>query len=109
MKRVVLFYFLFFFTGSMMGQDIATVIDSVVRFYYPNGTLSSEGVMREGKPDGYWKSYHENGNIKSEGNRKRFVLDSLWKFYNSTGILILEISYEEGKKMEPKHHGLIKK
>ena len=60
--------------------------------------LSSEGIMKEGKPDGYWKSYYENGNLKSEGNRKNFELDSLWKFYNEEGNLILEINYLKGKK-----------
>jgi len=68
------------------------------KFTYPNGKLSSEGTIREGKPDGYWKSYYENGKIKSEGNRKNFELDSLWTFYNEDGKLILEITYKKGKK-----------
>jgi len=54
--------------------------------------------MKQGKPDGYWKSYYENGKIKSEGNRKDLKVDSLWKFYSDTGKLILEVSYTEGKK-----------
>jgi antitoxin component YwqK of YwqJK toxin-antitoxin module len=68
------------------------------RFYFEDGTLASEGGMRDGKPDGYWKNYHANGLLKSEGNRKNFVLDSLWKFYNEEGKIILEINYVEGKK-----------
>ena len=32
-------------------------------FYYPNGKISSEGNMIEGKADGYWKNYYEDGKI----------------------------------------------
>lgn len=67
-------------------------------FYYDNGKVSSEGPMRDGKPDGYWKTYSSNGNIKSEGNRKNFMLDSIWKFYNEQGVLAMEYSYKDGKK-----------
>ena len=54
--------------------------------------------MRDGKPDGYWKTYSEFGIVKSEGNRKNFQLDSAWKFYNEEGKLAFEFSYREGKK-----------
>ena len=36
-------------------------------FYYPNGKVSSQGTMLNGKPNGYWKTFYENGNIKSAG------------------------------------------
>ena len=68
-------------------------------FYHDDGTtIASEGTMREGKPNGYWKNYYGNGQLKSEGNRKKFVLDSLWKFYDDEGKIVLEINYREGKK-----------
>jgi antitoxin component YwqK of YwqJK toxin-antitoxin module len=67
-------------------------------FYYPGGKVSSEGNMKDGKPEGYWKTYYENGILKSEGNRNNFELDSIWKFYNDKGILTLEVNYENGKK-----------
>jgi len=54
--------------------------------------------MKNGQPDGYWKSYFENGKLKSEGNRKKFEIDSLWIFYNEKGKKILDVYYKEGKK-----------
>jgi uncharacterized protein len=72
-------------------------------FYHPNGKISSEGTMRNGKPDGYWKTYHENGNIKSEGNRVEHELDGLWSFYDEEARKILEINYRSGKR-----HGIRK-
>jgi antitoxin component YwqK of YwqJK toxin-antitoxin module len=68
------------------------------RFYYENGNLSSEGYMKDGKPDGYWRTYFESGNLKSEGNRRNFLLDSIWNFYSDSGKVVLKITYVEGKK-----------
>jgi uncharacterized protein len=79
-------------------QDTIKILNGIQKFYYKNGAISSEGLMKDGKPDGYWKSYNEEGKIKSEGNRKNFELDSLWKFYNEEGKLILEVNYRNGKK-----------
>ena len=67
-------------------------------FYFQNGNISSEGILKDGKPTSYWKTYYDNGQIKSEGNRKNFLLDSVWKFYSNTGYLIDEITYKENRK-----------
>lgn len=84
--------------AGLAQKNDTTFKNGFQKFIYPGGKLSSEGLIREGKPDGYWKSYYENGNLKSEGNRKDFELDSVWKFYNEAGKLILEINYKKGKK-----------
>ncbi len=67
-------------------------------FYYPNGNVSSEGILRDGRPDGYWKTYFDNGQLKSEGNRVDFMLDGLWCFYSDVGDTIMLVNYTEGKK-----------
>ncbi len=72
--------------------------DGFQRFYYPGGEVSSEGTMKEGKPEGYWKTFYPKGKLKSEGNRKNFELDSTWKFYSESGKLILEVNYRKGRK-----------
>jgi len=69
-----------------------------VKIYYPNGQISSEGFVKNGKPDGYWKTYYTTGIIKSEGKRTNFLLDSTWNFYNQSGELIEVINYQLGKK-----------
>lgn len=69
------------------------------KFYYGDGKqVSSEGPMRDGKPDGYWKTYYINGQIKSEGNRKDFKLDSIWVFYDEMGNITKKISYKNDKR-----------
>jgi len=67
-------------------------------FYFESGAKSSEGFLRNGEPDGYWKSYYSNSLLKTEGNRKNFKLDSIWKFYSEKGQLTLSIEYKEGLK-----------
>lgn len=67
-------------------------------FYYPNGQKSSEGLLQNGQPEGWWKSYNEQGILVSEGNRKNHLLDSTWTFYNDKGDKTLEINYKNGVK-----------
>ncbi len=105
MSRFLHFFsglFFLFFLGlghpSSAQKNETVVKNAYQKFTYPNGKPSSEGIIRDGKPDGYWKSYYEDGKLKSEGNRKEFELDSVWKFYNEDGKLILEITYKKGKK-----------
>ena len=67
-------------------------------FNYPNGQVASEGMMRDGKPDGFWKTYYENGQLKSEGKRTDFLLDSTWVFFSEQGDTSLIINYRKGLK-----------
>jgi uncharacterized protein len=67
-------------------------------FKYEDGTISSEGLMLDGKPEGFWKTYYPNGELKSEGFRKNFLLDSAWKFYREDGNIESIINYNLGKQ-----------
>lgn len=91
-----IFLFLFFISTHLYGQ--LEVQNGPVRIYYPNGQVSSEGYVKNGKPDGYWKTYYVTGIIKSEGKRTNFLLDSTWNFYNQTGDLVEIINYQLGKR-----------
>jgi len=84
---------------SVCGQDENDEQESkFVQYFYPNGQVSSEGTMRDGKPDGYWRTYYVTGVIKSEGKRTNYLLDSTWNFYNNTGELTQQINYKIGEK-----------
>jgi len=81
----------------LSGQE--SVHDSeFVQIFYPNEQVSSEGTMRDNKPDGYWKTYYVTGVIKSEGKRTNYLLDSIWNFYNQAGELTQRINYKIGEK-----------
>ncbi|HOU97761.1 MAG TPA: hypothetical protein PLP65_02840 [Bacteroidales bacterium] len=72
--------------------------DGFTRFFYENGQVSSEGFIKNGKPEGYWKTFYPNGVLKSEGNRKFFMLDSTWVFYTEKGDTSQIINYKQDKK-----------
>lgn len=98
MKTYHILVLLFIFLAGTVGAQSEIDPNGYNKFYYEDSTLSSEGMMRDGKPDGYWKTYYESGILKSEGNRKDFLLDSTWKFYDEDGELKLMINYENGMK-----------
>ncbi len=95
MKKILIFLCLFPGLLKVTGQDVE---NGIARFYYPNGQVSSEGNMRDGKPDGFWKTYYTTGIIKSEGLRVNHELDSTWTFFNQAGDVIQRIDYKYGKK-----------
>jgi uncharacterized protein len=97
--RHILNIIIFLFPLALVAQPkIAVDSNGYNKFYYDNGKISSEGILRNGKPDGYWKTFSQTGVLKSEGNRKNFQLDSVWKFYNEQGKIAFEFNYSEGKK-----------
>ncbi len=82
----------------LVSQAQEVLKDGHTIFYYGNGKISSEGLIRDGKPDGLWKTYYVDGKLKSIGIRRNFELDSIWLFYNEKGYLTQEVSYLRGKK-----------
>lgn len=97
MKYTLVFVFLLFIVNTIYGQD-EIVKNGYQKFYYTDGSVASEGTMRDGKPDGYWITYNKDGSIKTEGNRSNFELDSTWIFNTSKGKLKFTVSYKNGKK-----------
>ena len=100
MQKILILKLVLFSSYLFYGQTDTNKINTNCYnfFYYDNGKISSEGYMKEGKPEGFWKNYYINGIIKNEGNRKNHLLDSTWNFYNEKGSLIKMINYKIGKK-----------
>lgn len=97
-SRIVTLAVLLLFVLLNISAQPQQLEDGYHIFRYPNGTVSSEGTIRDGKPDGYWKSYYVTGIIKSEGKRRNFMLDSVWVFYSQVGDTLEKIDYLYGKK-----------
>lgn len=95
--RNLLIIILFLYSADCLCQ-VSNQQNGHIKIYFPNGKLSSEGVMINGKPDGYWKTFYVNGVVKSEGNRKNHLLDSVWVFYSEIGDTLEKINYVLGKK-----------
>lgn len=93
MRTLIFFLPYFFLVSATLAQEM-----KYTEFQYENGVVSSQGFMKNGKPEGYWKTFYPNGKLKSEGNRVNHELDSLWVFYSEDGITTQSITYSEGKK-----------
>ena len=98
MKRIIILMFFALVCKISFSQEKETLKDGYQIFKYPNGAVSSEGLLKNGKPDGFWKSYYVTGIKKSEGKRTNFLLDSIWLFYDQAGDTTEKINYLDGKK-----------
>jgi uncharacterized protein len=98
MKRIIIFVFFVLIVKTGTAQEKEALKDGYQIFKYPNGTVSSEGLIKNGKPEGFWKSYYITGVKKSEGKRTNFMLDSIWLFYDQAGDTTEKINYLYGKK-----------
>ena len=98
MKRYLFIIYLLLLFPLLMDAQDTKLEDGYHIFKYPNGSVSSEGYIKDGKPDGYWKSYYVTGVLKSEGRRRNHLLDSIWVFYTQTGDTLEKIDYLYGKK-----------
>jgi len=97
MKRYIALFILII-PIMVSGQTTESFKDGFTQFKYPNGNISSEGYIRNGKPDGYWKSFYVTGILKSEGKRRSYLLDSIWVFYDQAGDTTEKINYLLGKR-----------
>jgi len=98
MKKIIGLIFIVLICKISSAQENGTLNDGYKIFKYPNGTVSSEGLIKNGKPEGFWKSYYVTGIKKSEGKRTKFLLDSIWIFYDQAGDTTEKINYLYGKK-----------
>ena len=98
MKRITILVFLVLLSKMNFAQENGTLKDGYQIFKYPNGSISSEGLIKNGKPEGFWKSFYVTGIKKSEGKRTNYMLDSIWVFYDQTGDTTEKINYLYGKK-----------
>lgn len=98
MKRITILIFFVLLSKTNFAQENGTLKDGYQVFKYPNGSVSSEGLIKNGKPEGFWKSYYVTGIKQSEGKRTNYMLDSIWVFYDQAGDTTKKINYLYGKK-----------
>jgi antitoxin component YwqK of YwqJK toxin-antitoxin module len=98
MKKILFTILFYCLTVLVSGQVSEPAKDGYQVFKYPNGSISSEGMFKNGKPEGYWKTYYVTGIKRSEGKYTNFKLDSIWLFYDQTGDTTEKISYLFDKK-----------
>ena len=89
------------FIGLLFSREVFSQTEYKT-FTYPSGQMASEGTLRDGRPDGLWKTYYESGQLKSIGKRTDFLLDSTWVFLSETGDTSLIVNYKKDLKNGPR-------
>jgi antitoxin component YwqK of YwqJK toxin-antitoxin module len=97
-KTIIISVFILICIIGFSQENSNLLTDGYHTFKYPNGSVSSEGMIKKGRPEGFWTSYYITGIKKSEGKRTNFLLDSIWIFYDQTGDTTEKINYLLGKK-----------
>src|SRR5665647_2428432 len=98
MKQFIILLSVILICKISSAQENGTLKDGYQVFKYPNGAVSSEGLIKNGRPEGFWKSFYVTGIKKSEGKRTSFLLDSIWVFFDQAGDTTEKINYLYGKK-----------
>ena len=91
-KIRILWQFVLLFTlacTDLFAQDTVAV-----SYTFPDGSISSEGQLIKGIPDGYWRNYHLSGGLASEGNRVEGLLAGTWTFFDEQGHLLESVPYQ---------------
>ena len=65
-------------------------------FFYENGVKSSEGILKNGQPEGEWLTYYDDGILKTKGSRSKGELDGTWFFFRPNGNPEKELNYKSG-------------
>lgn len=98
MKKILLILIIALPGLIVSAQEAEVLQDGYHVYKYPNGAVSGEGNIKNGKPDGFWKSYYVTGVKKSEGKYSSSQLDSIWLFFDQAGDTTVKINYLFGKK-----------
>ena len=56
-----------------------------VTYYYRNGTIKEQYLIKDAKKNGFYKTYYSNGQLELEMNYKMGVADGNYIAYNSNG------------------------
>lgn len=75
--------------------------NGTVVYYFADGDVKEQGIMKDGKRSGFWKEYMHGGAREIEGNYVDGEKDGIWKeFFNGT--LEKSVTYNKGKVISQK-------
>lgn len=81
-KRLPLLFAAFFLIALIISKNLEP-FRGVVKYYYEDGSLLSEGNMIEGKQDGYWAYYDRKGHLIQTGMHQDGYAHGDWTWYHS--------------------------
>ena len=76
--------------------------DGLQKFFFEDGTLQIEGVIKNGKRQGTWTWYHQNAILESSVDFKAGRKEGVQHFYLDDGTLTRTEVYQQGAFVENK-------
>lgn len=70
------------------------------KYWHSNGIKAREGEFIDGKPNGTHKYWYENGQLRGIGNWEIGVYDGTWEMYSEDGKDKIIQNYKDGKLVE---------
>lgn len=108
MKKILLFWSLVL-GFSMLAQKAHYTDndgDGVIEYVLvsQNGQVLETGSYYNQKKVRTWTSYHPNGGKQTVAKFKNGLRHGNWFMYDEKGLLVFEITYNEGKKVSASQH-----
>jgi len=101
MKRIVILIFFVLICKISSSQENDNLKDGYQVFKYPNGAVSSEGLIKNGKPEGFWKSYYVTRYLKNlKESEQIFFLIVSGCFNDQAGDTTEKINWLYGKRTD---------
>ena len=89
MRFIIIFLL---FSSSVFGQK------TYQKIYFDDGSLKSEGWLKNNQKTAYWKFYYENGKLEKEGRFLNNKETKYWYFYRKDGTKEREGHFIKGAK-----------
>lgn len=70
-----------------------------MRWWHPNGQLSSEGMARNSLREGAWRGWHPDGSLAYEGDYRGGVRHGPWTFWHPGGERAEAGEYRDGARI----------
>ncbi|MFT7486825.1 MAG: antitoxin component YwqK of YwqJK toxin-antitoxin module [Candidatus Paceibacteria bacterium] len=75
-----------------------------MKFWHADGTLSAEGLSRQGTREGYWRFWYESGDLREEGGFVSGQRSGLWSLFHEDGSLEATGRFQDGQRVGPWQH-----
>lgn len=87
------------------GQQMVQDGEGSFAYYYPDGSLKTQGFISNGKYHGTYMEFYANGQIKEQGAYKQGKKSSKWWFWDHKGKLLRTEVWENGARVSSETQG----
>ncbi|MBK6964816.1 MAG: tetratricopeptide repeat protein [Bacteroidales bacterium] len=84
-------------SGQLIYSDSLKDGKITLKFFFPDGTIMSQGLMKRGNMEGSWNYYYPNGKLKASSNYNEGLLSGMQTTWHANGNIEKEYASDSGK------------